>query len=467
MATRSNARTDARSNAPAKPASLEGMQRELDYYREEYNAIGARLLRLQDEQSRTAREARRSRTLAKLIRDAYRMADKAGSPGEMALMMCHTIIDDTLSDRAAIMRRLPGGSRFAVLAAAGMDKDAAYETRKITAPPPFFFTSGVGPATPVATELTRVLDAPYVLWAFDRDSGYAVMLGNRTEGHIHRPFEAGDRELVDGALSVYMDVLARKQSEYELRQAKLEAEEAGRAQARFLAKLSHELRTPMNAILGFSDMIVMAKEFSIDLEAAVAYGKDIQEAGGYLLALIDDILDFSAFGLEDPTIDRESVDPLDLIAKAEQSVRQLATSKGVAVEVNLPRPVESIAVDPVRMRQVLANLIGNAIKFTPGGGRVVVSAHQDDGADALLIDVSDTGIGLDASDIPRVFEPFVQVRDSGDVANDGVGLGLTIAKTLVEAHGGRLTLSSTPGQGAVARVILPRSPETAAQQDRA
>lgn len=438
------------------------LRRELEYYRREYNDIGARLLRLQDEQSRTAREARRSRTLAKLIRDAYRLTDRAATPGEIGMMMCQTIIEDTLSDRVAILSRLPGGTRFAVLAAAGMDHDAIHETFQIAAPPAYFFTTALSEASPIAAELTRILDAPYILWSYDRAEGYALIMGNRMEGNIHRPFEAGDRELIDGALSVYMDVLARKQTEFELRQAKLEAEEAGRAQARFLAKLSHELRTPMNAILGFSEMIEMAKEFSIDLEACMTYGRDINEAGAYLLALIDDILDFSAFGHEDPSIVHETVDVLDLLTKADQSVRPLAERKGVDVEVNLPRPVPSVRVDPVRMRQVMVNLLGNAIKFTPVGGRVVVSAHLDPSDRRLLIDVVDNGIGMHAGDIPRVFEPFVQVKDVGDTANDGVGLGLTIAKTLVEAHGGMLLLNSTPGQGTTARVSLPLSPAMAA-----
>ncbi len=447
------------------PPPNDELTQERDFYRREYNQLGARLLRLQDEQSRALREARRSRMLAKLIGDAYRLTDKAAAPGELALMMCHAVIADTLWDRVAILRRLPGGDRFAILAAAGMDRDAAYDTHLIATPPPFLFTTVATGLSPVATELTRILETPFVLWSYDQDSGFALIVGNRTEGNIHRPFEADDRELVDGALSVFKDIVARKQSEYELRQAKLDAEAAGRAQARFLARLSHELRTPMNAILGFSDMILMARDFDLDLDGCIAYGRDIQEAGGYLLALIEDILDFSAFGLEAPIMSLERADALDLIAKADQSVRPMAERKGVAIEARLPKPVPNMKVDPVRMRQVLVNLIGNAVKFTPRGGRVIVSALYDPSADAVVFEIADNGVGMAPADLARAFDPFQQFGNAdGDSANGGVGLGLTIAKTLVEAHGGELTLTSAPGAGTTARVSLPLAPATAAPQ---
>lgn len=438
--------------------------RERDYYRQEYNAIGGQLLRLQKEQTATARSARRARILAKLIRRAYQVTNAAATPGEIGRMLCQTIAEDTLSDRVAILRRLTGSEEFTILASVGLDAGAALRTVEIPELQSFAFSNSTTPRSPLIEALAALIGAPYVLWAHDAPAEYALIIGNRTEGNIHQPFEAGDAELIDGALAVYIDIVGRKQAEVDLRQAKLEAEEAGRAQARFLAKLSHELRTPMNAILGFSDMIKMASAFGLDVEACTRYGDDINKSGVYLLSLIEDILDFAAYGEEDPKLVETAMDVLDLLTEAERALRTVADTKGVAVCIELPSPLPPVQIDAVRMRQVVVNLLSNAVKFTPAGGTVTLRAAMDPTTRTIGIEVTDTGVGIDAGDMERIFEPFFQAQTTNDDIQDGVGLGLTVAKALVEAHQGALLLESTPGKGTIARIILPAARTKVAQQ---
>jgi len=437
---------------------LDQLRRELDYYRREHDAMGARLLRLQEDQSRTAREARRSRTLAKLVRDAYRLVDRAADAAEVGAMMAVVLLEDMLCDRVAILRRLPGDHRFTVQVAVGFEGAPDAFAFGAGEPPDFCFTT-TAQAAPGAPEaaLTALLGVPYVLWAYDRTSGYAAAIGNKSQQNVHRPFEAGDRELIEGALSVYLDVLARKQTELALRAAKIQAEEAGRAQTRFIAKLSHELRTPLNAILGFSEVLGMAETSRLDIERCQSYAADIHEAGSYLLALINDILDFTAFGRETPAIIDAPVDLFDLLIEAQETLQAVAERKGVAIRLEPDGPSPQIRADPVRMRQATLNLLANAIKFTPSGGQVTLRARLDRETGAAVIEVADTGVGMSAEIVAEAFKPFYQAEDALDYANDGVGLGLTIAKELVEAHGGEITLESAVGVGTTARITLPPS----------
>lgn len=436
---------------------LDQLRRELDYYRREHDALGARLLRLQEDQSRTAREARRSRTLAKLVRDAYRLVDRAADAAEVGAMMAVVLLEDMLCDRVAILRRLPDDHRFTVQVAVGIEDAPDAFAFEAGEPPDFCFTTAeAAPGAPEAA-LTALLGVPYVLWAYDRTSGYAAAIGNKSQLNVHRPFEAGDRELIEGALSVYLDVLTRKQTELALRAAKIQAEEAGRAQTRFIAKLSHELRTPLNAILGFSEVLGMAETSRIDIERCQSYAADIHEAGSYLLALINDILDFTAFGRETPAIVDAPIDLIDLLIESQETLRAVAERKGVSIRLEPAGPPPQVRADPVRMRQAMLNLIANAIKFTPSGGQVTLRARIDKDTGAAAIEVVDTGVGMSAEIVAEAFKPFFQAEDAIDYANEGVGLGLTIAKELVEAHGGEIALESAVGAGTTARITLPPS----------
>jgi signal transduction histidine kinase len=439
-------------------SSLAQLERELAYYRRECNDLGARLLRLQEEQSQAFREARRSRTVTKLIREAYRLGDLGSTPDEIGGPMLEVILENALCDRAAFLRLeetdAAGSATFRVTQGVGLGAGAVGGAVTLPVAPGFFFTTSRTPIEPPAYELTGILQVPYVLWCCDHAAGHALIIGNRSEGNVSRPFEPADQKLAEGALSVYIDVLLRKQAEVELRAAKAAAEEASAVRARFLATLSHELRTPLNAIIGFSEMMAPGSKYRLTLAQRQQYAAQILESGRTLLELINDILDYSSLAKVAPNLDLAWHGAGALLRGAVGEATALALRRGVAIELAPVDPGLELLVDRLRFRQVLNNLIGNALKFTPPGGRVVVGARaREDGA--ADVQVQDAGVGMRPEDIPRALEPFQQIGGGHSRAFSGTGLGLPIARGLAEAHGGALSIESAPGQGTLAMVLLP------------
>jgi PAS domain S-box-containing protein len=206
-------------NSPQRALDAQA-ERELAYYRRECNDLGARLLRLQEEQSAAFREARRSRTVAKLIREAHHATDVFETLAELGSAVLEVIVENALCDRAALLERQDGpgpGIRFRVTHAVGFDRVPVPDSVVLPSLPEFFLTTSRTSIEPPAFDLTAILQVPYILWAADRRTGHALIIGNQSEGNLSRPFEAGDQELIDGALSVYIDVLRRKRAEQELR----------------------------------------------------------------------------------------------------------------------------------------------------------------------------------------------------------------------------------------------------------
>jgi signal transduction histidine kinase len=430
------------------------LERELAYYRRECNDLGARLLRLQEEQSQTFREARRSRTVAKLIREAYRLADGDWTPADIGVPMLEIIIENALCDGAALLREDAGGECFRVIHAIGIGAEVARQPIMIPSPPEFFFTTARTPIEPLAYELTSILRLPYVLWAYDKPTGRALILGNRSESNVSRPFEAGDQELIEGALSVYIDIMLRKQAEMDLRAAKTVAERASAARARFLATLTHELRTPLNAIVGYSEMMAPGSRYNPSLEDRGRYSAMILEAAQYLLKLADGILDYSYLEQALPSLAPEWLTAEQVLASTAALASGESRSRGVEIRMMPIDPALEFRIDPVRFRQVLHNLLGNAVKFSPAGSLVEVSAERAEDGTAVVV-VRDVGVGMRPEDIPRALEPFQQLDQTAARSLGGAGLGLPIAKRLVEAHGGELSIESMPGEGTTAVVRLP------------
>jgi len=438
---------------------LAKLERELAYYRRECNDLGARLLRLQEEQSQAFREARRSRTVAKLIREAHRLAEVCATPDGIGASMLALIVENTLCDRAAFCRReggQGGSDLFRVTHAIGFGSDPPPEWATVPNAPTFFLTTSRTVIETPAYELTGILRMPYVLWAHDRASGHALILGNQSESNVSRPFETGDQELSEGALSVYIDVLARKQAELDLHAAKVTAEEASALRARFIATLSHELRTPLNAIIGFSDMMVPGSRYQLTTAQRSEYAQQINESGRLLLELINDILDYSSLAKVQPQLALSWCPAETLIGSSLRELSALAMQNEVKLETTPAEPALELQVDPLRFRQVLNNLISNAVKFTGGGGSVTVRTRRlRDGCAELA--VCDTGVGMREEDIPRALEPFQQIDGGHARSFPGTGLGLPIAKGLVEAHGGRLNIVSAPGVGTTVTICLPET----------
>ncbi len=253
-----------------------------------------------------------------------------------------------------------------------------------------------------------------------------------------------------GWVLTYTDVTEDRRVRAELEGARETAEGANRAKSRFLATMSHELRTPLNAVIGFSEAIMADP----DPVRGLDYVKSIHEAGRHLLALIDDLLDVARSETTGFAVTEGEVDIVALAEAAERVMRAAAAAAQVSVETALLRPLPLVRADPVRLRQVLLNLLSNAVKFTPAGGTVRVDAILEPAGD-LVLRVTDSGIGMSAADIPRAFEPFIQLDSTLSRRFQGSGLGLYLSRALAEAQGAVLTLQSAPGAGTTAMLRIP------------
>ncbi|HSK40045.1 MAG TPA: ATP-binding protein [Arenibaculum sp.] len=430
------------------------LRRELDYYRRECNDLGARLIRLQEEQSRAFREARRSRTVARIIRDAYGLIDGTDSSEALRDRLLQIVLESTQCDRAALLARRDGTDTFEILHALGFGENRPPARATLRDPPRFFHTSSSTLLSEQAHALIAVLQVPFVLWAYDPGSGMAMVVGNASEANVSRPFEPDDQEFIEGALSACIDVLYRKRLEMELQRAMAEAQAGRDAHANFLAGFSHELRTPLNAILGFSELIRDAGMGPLDGHYR-EYASGIHDSGTHLLTLISEILEFASLQSVGPApLDEQPVDLAPFLAGLVQTLRPLGERAGVRIAVVSPDVPARLLADRRAVRQMLTNLIGNAVKFTPEGGRVEMSASlTGDGEVALR--VADTGIGMTADQIPIALRPFGRVANAYTNAKGGSGLGLPICRSLLEQHGGRLLIDSSPGAGTAVSLVFP------------
>lgn len=257
-------------------------------------------------------------------------------------------------------------------------------------------------------------------------------------------------------IALIRDVSERITAQNALIDAKERAEAADRAKTAFLAVMSHELRTPLNAVIGFSQLIESRLLGPAPQERIADYAHSIRASGEHLLGLIDQILDISKVESGQLELCEE---PVDLAALMSDSINLLALEaqrRGVHVEYQMGPGLPLLWGDPLRLRQVLVNLLSNSIKFTDPGGRVIVGAGVSRRGGAVL-SVQDTGIGIPAEDIPRILVPFGQLDQSITRTHGGTGLGLPLSKRLVERHGGFLVIDSQAGAGTSVTVCLPSS----------
>jgi PAS domain S-box-containing protein len=252
-----------------------------------------------------------------------------------------------------------------------------------------------------------------------------------------------------------LDITDRKEAELALVAAKEEAEVASRSKTEFLANMSHELRTPLNAIIGFSQ--VMAEEVLGPLGSPrySGYARDIAASAQHLLGIISDILDVSKLEAGKIELDDEEVDIAQMVRDLLHLVVERARSLDIAVDMDVVAGLPRLRADGLKLKQVLLNLITNAIKFSHPGGRVLVRAQRCE--DGLGIEVVDHGIGMDEADIATAVTRFGQVASTWNRKHPGTGLGLPLAIGLVELHGGRLDIASAKGVGTTVTVWLPSS----------
>jgi two-component system cell cycle sensor histidine kinase PleC len=237
---------------------------------------------------------------------------------------------------------------------------------------------------------------------------------------------------------------------------KLRAEAANRAKSEFLANMSHELRTPLNAINGFSEMIVSEMYGPLGDQRYRAYAQDILSSGQHLLALINDVLDMSKIEAGKLALRFEPLRLEDLVEDALRLLKNRAESAGLSVTVEAP-PTPEVEGDYRALKQVMLNLLSNAVKFTPRGGRIVIriESRLESQGEHVRVSVKDTGIGISAADLDRLARPFEQIESQHSKTQQGTGLGLALSKSLIEMHGGRLSIDSQPGVGTTVSFVLP------------
>ncbi len=255
-----------------------------------------------------------------------------------------------------------------------------------------------------------------------------------------------------GAIVVLTEITDLKQAERMLTDARDVARMADRKNSEFLADMTHELRTPLNAVIGFAEVLRDELYGPLGHRLYHDFVADIHESGRHLLAVIDDILDLSKIDFSSREFKPRTIDVGYTIDSAVRMIRHRARNAGILVDVQLDASLPNLSGEEHGIKQILLNLLSNAVKFTPGGGKVTVSAALDpDGGLALA--VSDTGIGIAATDLQRIFTPFVQLETAG--LADGAGLGLPLVKSLAEMHNADVSIESAPGQGTTLTVRFP------------
>jgi signal transduction histidine kinase len=257
----------------------------------------------------------------------------------------------------------------------------------------------------------------------------------------------GETAVIARDLSVQLDV------ERSMRAALEAADAANDARSRFLAGIGHELRTPLNAIIGFAELIV---DEAGDRSVAADYAADIRESGHHLLGIINGILDYAKIEAGRFDLTEGAVDLVQSVASVRRLLAARIAESGLTMRVEVADDLPPVIGDPIKIRQILLNLVSNAVKFTPRGGTVtVVVAHEYDGG--VRVEVLDTGIGMTEAEMAIALEPFGQVANAHVRQHDGTGLGLPLARALAELHGATFTLDSRPGKGTRAAFRLPPS----------
>ena len=256
-----------------------------------------------------------------------------------------------------------------------------------------------------------------------------------------------------GLAALCTDVTTLVQTREALQKALAAAESVNHAKTLFLANMSHELRTPLNAVIGFSELIRDQALGPVGVPAYAEYAKDIHDSGEHLLELINNVLDLSRIEVDKFDLNEETVEIGELARSAVQTVRVQAGKKSITLEIRLPEEPAGLRADTLRLRQILINLLANAIKFTPEGGRVTLSFTAS--PTAAVFAVADTGIGMSPGEIAVATEPFRQIENAMIKLHEGVGLGLSLAKHMTEMHGGTLEIESEKGVGTTVRIVLP------------
>lgn len=289
------------------------------------------------------------------------------------------------------------------------------------------------------------------------DIEYRIQRPDGRELQFKSQAEAVVREdgVVERVIGAVHDISELKRVEFAMREAKDTAELANRSKSEFLANMSHEVRTPLNAIMGFSEVMKNEVFGALGHARYREYADDILQSGIHLLELINDILDLARVEAGKLDLYPEDVDVEQAMRSCLRLTGERAEHGGLTLELNVARDLPLLSADERKLKQIFLNLLTNAVKFTPAGGRVTAGIDHD-GAGGVTIAVADTGIGIPTDQIPKALSAFGQVDSALTRKVEGTGLGLPLTKSLVELHGGWLDIESTVGIGTTVTVHFPR-----------
>jgi two-component system cell cycle sensor histidine kinase PleC len=374
------------------------------------------------------------------VSEAFVLWDRRGR-----LLMCNNAYRDVFSLEPRLLK--PGAAREAVQKIADLAVRQWHD----------------GPAGSVGVREAELIDGRWVQISERRtaEGGLVVTSADITAVKRQEEQRRLNEEQLQGAVARLEESraeLAELAHKYEME--KIRAEDANRAKSEFLANMSHELRTPLNAINGFSEMMTTQIYGPLGDPRYKEYAHDILSSGQHLLALINDILDMAKIEAGKLTLRFEMVDLEDVAEDAVRLMRNRSETSGLTVSLEMPSSLPEVQADYRALKQILLNLLSNALKFTPRGGRVTIRAEvvedpRDRDADRVRLSVADTGIGIAKEDLARLARPFEQIESQHSKTTQGTGLGLALTKSLVEMHLGQFELSSEPGAGTTAAFTIP------------
>jgi len=276
-----------------------------------------------------------------------------------------------------------------------------------------------------------------------------------SDGKHERPVRLYVAPAPGGVLVTLKDLSSAKAAEAQLTQARAAAESANDAKSDFLARIGHELRTPLNAVIGFAEIMEQQRLGPIGTARYAEYARDIRESGQLLLSLINDLLDLSKVEAGRIELDPDSIALAPLIASCVSIMAPQAEKAGIGIASAVAEKLPDVVADARSLKQILLNLLSNAIKYNRKGGKVIVSAAMaKDGS--LALSVSDDGPGMSADDLKRALEPYQRAKGASR-AKEGTGLGLPLARALIEANKAQFMIETAPGKGTIVRMVFPNA----------
>ncbi|MCO6176495.1 ATP-binding protein [Ciceribacter sp. RN22] len=258
----------------------------------------------------------------------------------------------------------------------------------------------------------------------------------------------------NGYCAVIRDITQWKRTEEELRNAKRAAETANTHKSDFLARVSHEIRTPLNAIIGFADMMAGERFGPIGHPRYTEYANDIVRSGRHVLDIVNDLLDISKIEAGEMELDFEAVGLNEAVASAVSLVQPQANTQRVIIRTALSQSVPNVVADLRSIKQIVLNILANAIRFTPSGGQIIVSTSYESNG-SVVLRIRDTGIGMSRTELEMAMKPFRQVAAGGRGRSDGTGLGLPLTKAMVDANRASFAIHSAPNEGTLVEITFP------------